>query len=31
VAVGSAVAGATMGAVHHHQQKRWASKDQEAY
>ena len=31
VAVGSAVAGATMGAVNHHQQKRWASKDQEAY
>jgi hypothetical protein len=31
VAVGSAVAGATMGAVHHHQQKRWAQQDQEAY
>lgn len=31
VAVGSAVAGATMGAVHHHQQKRWARQDQEAY
>jgi hypothetical protein len=31
VAVGSAVAGATMGAVHHHQQKRWAGQEQEAY
>ena len=31
VAVGSAVAGATMGAVHHHQQKRWAQQDQAAY
>ena len=31
VAVGSAVAGATMGAVHHHQQKRWAGQEQAAY
>src|SRR5262245_47592521 len=31
VAVGSAVAGATMGAVHHHQQKHWAQQDQAAY
>ena len=29
VAVGSAVMAGTAGAVHHHQQKRWAKQDQE--
>jgi len=31
VAAGSAVMAGTAGAVHHHQQKRWNSKEQEKY
>jgi hypothetical protein len=31
VAVGSAVIAGTAGAVHHHQEQRWARKEQEAY